>query len=158
MKSVGGKVFWIAIWLLFTGASVAGEWDRFIADHPNASGWDFMRASAPYAAQMVLGIVIFIVLVGLIGRVASPVARWAAPPRSPPPPEDAGPLYALRTHPLHVGVCVSLVGACLVTFVSWPSAAMVLICPTIGSWVLLARRMGLGPLEASAVPQNQART
>lgn len=157
MKSFAGRLFWAAISLVILMANVSREWDRFIENHPGASGWDFVRASAPSFGTMILGIAVCIVLAVLIGSVASFVARWSAPPRNSPPPSDAGPLYALRTYPLHVGVCLVLVSLSLVTFFSWPVAAMVLIGLTIWSWVLLARRMGLEPPDDPAAPHNPSR-
>ena len=158
MKSVAGKLFWVAIWFVFLGANVSREWDSFIADHPGASVWDFTRASGPFLGQLILGIVGFIILVIVIGLVAKRVTRWTAPPESPPPPSDAGPLYALRTFPLHVGVSVGLIALNLITFYAWPTVAMVLIGPTIGSWVLLARRMGFEPSNDPAAPHIKSRT
>ena len=158
MKSAAGKLFWVAIWFVFLGANLSREWDSFIADHPGASVGDFVRASGPFLGQLILGIVGFIVLIKVVALVAKPVARWTAPPQSPPPPLDAGPLYALRTFPLHVSFCVGLIALNLVTFYAWPTAAMVLIGPTIGSWVLLARRMGFEPSNDPAAPHIESRT
>ncbi len=158
MKSAAGKLFWVAIWFVFLGANVSREWDRFIADHPGASVEDFVLASGPSLGQLILGIVGFIVLIKVVGLVAKPVARWTAPPQSAPPPSDAGPLYALRTFPLHVSVCVGLIALNLIAFYAWPTVAMVLIGPTIGSWVLLARRMGFEPSNDPAAPHIESRT
>ena len=158
MKSVAGKLFFAAIWFVFLGANVSREWDRFIADHPGASVWDFTRASAPFLGQLVLGIAGVFFLIIVIGLVTKRATRWTVPPNSPAPPADAGPLYALRTFPLHVSVSVGLIAVSLLTFYSWPFVAMVLIGPTIGSWVLLARRMGFEPPNDPAAPHIKSRT
>ena len=158
MKSVGGKLFWAAMSLVLLGTNLSREWDRFVSDRPGASGWDFARASGPYLGQFVLGLGVVVILIMLIKRCVKPVARWTAPSRSAPPPVDAGPLYALRTYPLHVGICMGLLAANLLTFYLWPRVAMVLVGPTIGAWVLLGRRMGFEPSNDPAAPQIHSRT
>ena len=158
MRAAAGKLFFAAIWFVLLGANVSREWDRFIADHPGASVWDFTRASAPFLGQLVLAIAGLIVLVTVISLIAKRVTLWTVPPQSPAPPADAGPLYALRTFPLHVSVSVGLIAVSLLTFYSWPFVAMVLIGPTIGSWVLLARRMGFEPSNDPATPHIKSRT
>ena len=158
MKSLAGKLFWVAISLLVLGVNVSEGWDRFVSEHPGASGWDFARASVPYLGLVVLGIAGVLVVTMLVKLIAKPVARWTAPSRSAPPPSDAGPPYALRTYPLHVAVCLGLIAASLLAFYLWPTAAMVLTGLTIGAWVMLARRMGFEPSNDPAAPQNQSRT
>ena len=139
MKSAAGKLFWVAIWFVFLGANLSREWDSFIADHPGASVGDFVRASGPFLGQLILGIVGFIVLIKVVALVAKPVARWTAPPQSPPPPLDAGPLYALRTFPLHVSFCVGLIAVHLVPFYALPD------CPIVSHGTPLSTRFPLYP-------------
>lgn len=158
MKSKSGKLFFGAIWLVFFGMGFANAWDQFVRDHPGASGWDFLRAMAPLAVEPLLIILGLVILGGVLGKVAEKFSRWPGAPNSPPPPVDAGPLYAIRSYPIHVGVCLGLVAATLFLFFSWPTGAMVLVGLTIAAWVMLARRMGFEPTNDPAAPQNQPRT
>lgn len=158
MKSTAGKLFWAAIWLAFLGLNLSQEWDRFILAHPGASRWDFVLSLAPYFQEMFISLAAVGVIIGLAWIVGARINKWFAPADNPPPPTDAGPIYALRTYPAHVTVCVGLVCASVVMFFYWPGGAMVTVGAAIGAWVLLGRRMGFEPGNDPAAPQNQMRS
>ena len=155
MKSLAGRLFFAAIWLVMLGITVSGERDRFIEAHPGASGWDFALFLAPTLGQILLALA----LLGVLARLIWPrVTKWSSPREDRPPPADAGPLYAARTYPLHVLVCLLMIGVSTALLFSWPGAAMVAVALTIAAWVSLGRRLGFEPADDPAAPRNQARS
>ncbi|WP_428154562.1 hypothetical protein [Brevundimonas sp.] len=154
MKSRAGKLFFGVIWLLVLGNMVSLDWEQFAANHSGASIWDYLRDALPLLGQLAAFVVGIFVLGALASVVAPRLATLCAPPRNPAPPADAGPLYAMRTFPIHVGICVGLTAGVALTLLSWSVVAMILIVPAIGAWVLLARRMGFEPSNDPAASHS----
>jgi hypothetical protein len=158
VKSLAGKLFWATIWLLLLGNTVSRDWEHFAENHPGASVWDYVRDALPLLGQLAVFVVCILMIAALASVLTPRVARWFAPPQDPAPPADAGPLYALRMFPIHVGVCVGLTAGVALTMLNWTAAAMILTGPSIAAWVLLARRMGFEPPNDPVSPHNQQRT
>lgn len=154
MKTPIGKLIQVAFAVGFFGLFLSGRWDEFVQAYPDATAWDFALSLVPYLGAVLVGIVVFAALLA----VARKVNAHFAPPQNPSPPADAGPLYALRTYPVHVGICVGMVVSSVVLYFFWPVAAMLAVGPTIGAWVLLGRRLGFEPANDPAAPHNPMRT
>ena len=158
MKSLAGKLFFGAIWVLSFGTMIWSDWIRFEEGHLDASFWDFVLGSGPLLGQVALGAVCVVAIGALVSLIGPRVSRWTAASEASPPPDGAGPIYALRTFPVHVGLSVGLVAGVILTLFTWTAAAVLLMGPAIASWVLLARRMGLEPPIEPASPHNQPRS
>ena len=155
MRSLAGRLFFAAIWLVMLGITVSQEWDRFVEAHPGASGWDFALSVVPFLAQLLTALALF----GVLARLIWPkVTKWSSPREDRPPPADVGPLYAVRTYPLHVLVCLLMIGGSSALLFYWPGAAMVAVALPIAAWVSLGRRLGFEPADDPAAPRNQARS
>ena len=158
MKSRAGKLFFGVLWLLFLGNMVSRDWEQFASNHLDASIWDYLRDALPLLGQLSVFMICIMICIFVVGALTSAVgprlARWFSSPRNPAPPADAGPLYAMRTFPIHVGICVGLTAGVALTLLSWSAVAMILIGPAIGAWVLLARRMGFEPPNDPAAPHS----
>ena len=160
MKSLAGKLSFAAFVGFWVFVHLGDEWVPYFAAHPGASGWDFALAQLPYLGSLFVGFAVLGALLVALPKLARKIGldRWFAPPQSAPPPADAGPLYALRTYPVHVGICAGMVVSSVVLYFFWPGAAMLAVGPTIMAWVLLGRRLGFEPANDPAAPHNQMRT
>ena len=156
MKALAGKLFFAAFVGLWVFVHLGDEWAPYFAAHPGATGWNFALAQMPYLGSLFVSLALLVALPKLARMIG--VGRWFAPAQSPPPPADAGPLYAVRTYPVHVGICVGLVVASVLLYFFWPAAAMMSVGLTIGAWVLLGRRLGFEPANDPAAPHNPMRT
>jgi hypothetical protein len=152
MKSWGGRLFFAVMWAGMFGITLSREWEEFVEAHPGASAGDFAWSLAPFAGQVIVAVA----LVGIFIALVRPrLSKWSTAPKNPPPP-DAGALYGVRTYPLHVAICLLLIGLTIALYFFWPGAAVVTVGLTIAAWVSLGHRLGFGPANDPAGPRHRA--
>ena len=154
MKALTGKLLEIVFFLLGLAFLLSNKWERLQEAHPTASQEFLVSKMVIFSGQWGLSLVAFISLMVVLARFSPWLKRLGGPSSKNPPPTDAGPLYALRTFPLHVAICVGSIGACLLTAQQWPHVAMGLAAFSLAAWVALGRRMGFDPADTQTQPQN----
>lgn len=158
MKSLAGRLFFAFIWLAMLGIALSQQWDEFVTEHPGASGWDFARSLAPFLGEALAAAACFGLVAALASLTWPRLVKWSSPREDSPPPVDAGPLYAVRTFPVQVAICLLLTGGTIALLFHRPGAAAVTLGLTLAAWVWLGRRLGFGPADTPAAPPNGTRS